>query len=1345
MAEKKINKEQLKAIKHGQGPLIIIAGAGTGKTMVITERIKWLINQELAKPSEILALTFTDKAAREMEERVDRAVPYGYTQMWISTFHSFCDRILRDEAVHIGLDPGFILMTEAEALIFLKSHLFNLPLNYFRPRGNPTKFLEGLLQHFNRLRDEDISASEYLRWAQAKSKKRKAKSDKEEIKKILELAKAFKKYQALKIKEGVMDFADLISNALRLFREKPNILRQYQEKFKYVLVDEFQDTNISQNELAILLAGPPAARLPAGQGRAGKKANITVTGDDDQCLPPGAKIATPREEKKIKDIQAGDEVITAVGKGYTSISKVIHVEKNIKKARFLTFTTEKGTKITVTDNHKMFCLVPPRVYGKKDFYYVYLMHRRGLGWRMGVTNDLAQRLKLERSADRITGIKACHSEQEARYHETLYSLKYRLPTVPFKARKGMAITDKWLEQLYSEIDSEKNAQKLAADLNVDLNAHHYCLLGVVRGGMTRVKINLRICKRRHRTKWARGRFLLNPHIWHQVNLVTSDKITIKRLQKANIKIQNAKKGKRVRKIFASLTEAGKFAQKLVKITGGILSVKFDVAKRNDCARQALVLPAKNVLLGHSLPVLKGYKIIYEKIVNVKEMIRKAIVYDLEIDKTHNFIADGVVVHNSIYRFRGAAVSNIIQFRQQFPKAKLVVLTRNYRSTKTILDHAYQLIQYNNPDRLEIKEKINKKLTPDRGIKGENVQLIRADRVENEAEVVTKEIKKLVSNGKYTYKDFAILVRANDHAHPFSQALARVGIPFQFLGPGQLLRQPEVKDLIAYLKVLYNFEDNVALFRVLTMDIFDLSARDLAAIRNFSRKYNLSFFEGCEEVSQEESARPRPQISQKSRQKINQIIKMIHRHLKLIPKESAGQILYFFLEESGLLQELTEYKTVTAERRTLNISKFFDKLKTYETEHEDASIFPVVDWLNMKMTIGESPLASDADWTEINAVNILTVHSAKGLEFPVVFLVNLVSQRFPTIHRREQIPLPEELIKEILPSGDYHEQEERRLFYVGMTRAKDRLYFTAASYYGEGKREKKISAFVFEAMGKIPARESERKTTRQLSFLDFQPAKEKPSIPHTPYSIPLTYLSYSQINVFNTCPLQYKYKYILKIPVPASAAQTFGSSVHAALRDFYQMVSKKKKKPRESNLLKALEKNWSPIGYASKTHEKKMFNQAKKMLKDYFQKSYHPQETPLALEKTFSFRLNDQLKMRGIFDRVDQLKSGQIEVIDYKTGKPKTKKELKDDLQMTVYALAVTDKGIYAKKPEEVILSFYFLGSQKKVTSKRSVEQLKAAKKEIIKKAAEIQKSDFLPTPSKLCDFCEYKLLCEAWR
>ena len=120
-----LNNQQIKAVIHDKGPLLIIAGAGTGKTTVITERIKWLIEKKKALPQEILALTFTEKAAREMEERVDVALPYGVTQMWISTFHSFCDRILRDSALNIGLDPRYKLMTEAETIQFIRKYLFD--------------------------------------------------------------------------------------------------------------------------------------------------------------------------------------------------------------------------------------------------------------------------------------------------------------------------------------------------------------------------------------------------------------------------------------------------------------------------------------------------------------------------------------------------------------------------------------------------------------------------------------------------------------------------------------------------------------------------------------------------------------------------------------------------------------------------------------------------------------------------------------------------------------------------------------------------------------------------------------------------------------------------------------------------------------------------------------------------------------------------------------------------------------------------------------------------------------------------------------------------------------------
>ena len=161
-----LNKEQLEAVTHREGPLLIIAGAGTGKTTVITRRIAWLLSTGLCKTDEILALTFTDKAAHQMLERVDVLVPYGYTDIWISTFHAFGDRLLRENALVVGINPDFKVLTRPEATVFFREHLFEFNLNYYRPLSDPTRFIEALISLFNRAKDEDVSPQEYFAFAQ---------------------------------------------------------------------------------------------------------------------------------------------------------------------------------------------------------------------------------------------------------------------------------------------------------------------------------------------------------------------------------------------------------------------------------------------------------------------------------------------------------------------------------------------------------------------------------------------------------------------------------------------------------------------------------------------------------------------------------------------------------------------------------------------------------------------------------------------------------------------------------------------------------------------------------------------------------------------------------------------------------------------------------------------------------------------------------------------------------------------------------------------------------------------------------------------------------------------------
>lgn len=963
MAEPLLNSQQQQAVVHGDGPLLIIAGAGTGKTTVITERIKHLVLKKHVSTENILALTFTEKAAKEMEERIDVALPYGYTQTWIATFHAFCDRILRDEGIHIGINTNYHLATETEAIMLLQKNLFKLDLKYFRPLGNPNKFLQGLLQHFARLKDEDITPKQYLEFVSKHvHKKNMTEEEKEEGIKLTELAKAYEKYESIKIAEGVMDFGDLIAYTLLLFRTRKHILKQYQDKFHYLLIDEFQDTNYAQNQLALLLAG--------------EKGNITAVGDDDQA---------------------------------------------------------------------------------------------------------------------------------------------------------------------------------------------------------------------------------------------------------------------------------------------------------------------------------------------------------------------------IYRWRGAAISNMIQFRQHFPKAKVISLTQNYRSTAAILDGSYHLIQNNNPDRLEIKEHINKKLISVRKESGEDIQFIHVNKDVDEIEQVIATINTLKKSKKYSFKDFAILVRANDQAMPFINLLEKNKMPYQFLGPGQLFHQEEIKDLIAYLKILYNTEDSSSFYRILALPLFGIPGIDIVRLFTFAKKKNVALLDSLSYLDE-------IQLSDLAKSKLKFISKMIFDHIGLITKETAGQLLYLFLQDSGYLKKLLRPSSNQEVTAAQNIAKFFDRLKTFETQNEDASVFAVVDWLELSMQLGESPLASTTDWTDNNAINILTVHSSKGLEFPVVFIVNLVTQRFPSRERKEQIPLPRDLIKEVLPEGDFHTQEERRLFYVAMTRAKDLLFLTAANYYGDGKRERKLSPFVSESIGEAAAKLSLSTPTKHTASI-IPPSSSSKVVPLQTNGMkqPVTYLSYSQIQTFDICPLHYKLRYLLNIPTPESPAQSFGTVIHATLRDFYSAWLQKKG-IEIKNIEALLQKNWTADGYGSKDHEKEAYKHALSLLTKYLTENFSPSSLPLALEVPFQFPISLSLKIGGRIDQVKSLSGDRIEIVDYKTGSTlPDEKELSKNLQLTIYCLAATEIKDFPfhQIPENISLSLHFLEKNKIMTTSRTATQLEKAKAEIIAKAEEIAGSNFACSHSIICQNCEYKMLCKT--
>ena len=198
-----LTSTQQQAMEHISGPLLIVAGAGTGKTTVLTEKIAYLIAQGLAKPEEILALTFTDKAAAELRERVDAKLELGYVDLAIFTFHKFCERLLQEYGLEIGLSRQFKLLSKIDSWLLLRDHVYDLGLDYFRPVGNPNKHLDELLTHFSKCKDELVEPADYLQVAENTV----VDADNPDAQtRLTELANAYQVYNQLVLKAGGLDF-----------------------------------------------------------------------------------------------------------------------------------------------------------------------------------------------------------------------------------------------------------------------------------------------------------------------------------------------------------------------------------------------------------------------------------------------------------------------------------------------------------------------------------------------------------------------------------------------------------------------------------------------------------------------------------------------------------------------------------------------------------------------------------------------------------------------------------------------------------------------------------------------------------------------------------------------------------------------------------------------------------------------------------------------------------------------------------------------------------------------------------------------------------------------------------
>src|SRR5215218_4714702 len=266
-----LNRSQLRAVTHPGGPLLAVAGAGTGKTRIVTARFAWLVEQGAA-PDELLALTFSSPAAAEMRERLETLIESPYEDLHVATFHSFCSRLLAEEALEVGLDPFFSPVTPADRLALLLERLEELSIRHHEIRGNPAPLLASFVSRIDRLKDEMISCADYRAYAERLVE---AAGDADDAARAnaareLEFARLYADHDRLLAERGALDFGDLIVRTFQMLHEKPHVRERVSRRFRHVLVDEYQDINFAQGLLLRLLVE--------------QHENVTVVGDDDQAI-----------------------------------------------------------------------------------------------------------------------------------------------------------------------------------------------------------------------------------------------------------------------------------------------------------------------------------------------------------------------------------------------------------------------------------------------------------------------------------------------------------------------------------------------------------------------------------------------------------------------------------------------------------------------------------------------------------------------------------------------------------------------------------------------------------------------------------------------------------------------------------------------------------------------------------------------------------------------------------------------------------------------------------------------------------------------------------------------------
>ena len=794
---------------------------------------------------------------------------------------------------------------------------------------------------------------------------------------------------------------------------------------------------------------------------------------------------------------------------------------------------------------------------------------------------------------------------------------------------------------------------------------------------------------------------------------------------------------------------------------------------------------------------------------------------------------------AIHRFRGAATKNVHDFRAEWPHATVVRLEDSHRSGERILRAAGAVVEPA-PDRLE-------KELRGRGAESE-VAFWRCASERAQAQAVAAEVERLIAREDVAPEDVCVLVRSVRGEGPaVAVAFEERAVPYRLSGAAAFFQRAEVRDLLAWLRLLVDPGDAGAVVRALARPPVELRAIDLARVTQIARRRKLDM------VAALGAALESPQIPPEARDRITDFLKLHRAAAGAIDSTRPDLYVHRLVERLGLRRQLLFAASTEVVERLRNLARFAELAAAYVRRSPQAT---GRDFARSIAAVAEAGLREEeASGERAHGVHVMAMQAAKGREFDHVYVLGLMAARMPGPRRRSLEPIPEALIKEAVPPDTKatHVAEMRRLLHVAMTRARRRLVlaFPERSERGAlqrpspfaeearaavgGEWEEKVeelfgpaetlqSTFrilrdellttvaqvggrlgemrfdtdldvshavvrylellklaallertrggeqeVGELLPEINARLLQAVTAEQREIFETSALDEylldaerdeklraravaQRSEPSLESFLPRRgeglALSASDIETYRTCPLKYKFARVFRIPSEPTLNQRFGILVHQVLERYHANVaSPAGASPRGpegeiSNLptlLNLLDAGWRRGGFGDSEEERQFRAKATQALVRYHDRFRDEDAEPVWFERSFQFRIGPHL-LRGRVDRVDKLPEGGYELIDYKTGRPKSVAQLRDDVQLSLYAVGAREAW-QLEAPQQ---AYYYVLDDAKVPVPRSEEDRDWITETVFEVADGILGQGFEPTPSfAACSVCDYRIACPA--